>query len=267
MISVRTMRNRLGVHPLWRRKWKRSPPYVLSQRILWIVLLVIGGVGIPMGYQQVQSAFAAWTRLEQITVFGLERVSRRDLLTVMKIPSETTLWTLDPPSIARRVLAHPWIASASVARVWPHTLTITVVERRPAAILRHGTREWVIARDGVVLADHRKPSFGDLPILVGPPPSIMPDSQPTDVPERLQRALRLASLLFEAYGARPVVDLDEPAQFRAAVRALEFRFTDNFEPEWARYRRLLSLGHVTQETDPCEIDLRFPGKVIIREKG
>jgi cell division protein FtsQ len=63
----------------------------------------------------------------------------------------TPLVGLDGSAVLRRVDALPTVVRASYDRAFPHTLRITVVPERPAAVLRSGPDSWLVSIRGRVL--------------------------------------------------------------------------------------------------------------------
>lgn len=72
------------------------------------------------------------------------------------------------PEIVERVASdHPLVKSVSVGASFPHSLSVTVTERRPAAVVGEAGGAVVVADDGVLLRE--LPADGvDLPRLAGP---------------------------------------------------------------------------------------------------
>jgi len=58
---------------------------------------------------------------------------------------------LDGSDVLRTVEALPTVVSASYDRAFPHTLRITVVPERPAAVLRRGSDSWLVSTRGRVM--------------------------------------------------------------------------------------------------------------------
>jgi cell division protein FtsQ len=58
---------------------------------------------------------------------------------------------LDGSAVVRRVDALPTVVRASYDRAFPHTLRITVVPERPAAVLRRGPDSWLVSVRGRVI--------------------------------------------------------------------------------------------------------------------
>jgi cell division protein FtsQ len=58
---------------------------------------------------------------------------------------------LDGSAVLRKVDALPTVVTASYDRAFPHTLRITVVPERPAAVLRRGPDSWLVSMRGRVI--------------------------------------------------------------------------------------------------------------------
>jgi cell division protein FtsQ len=58
---------------------------------------------------------------------------------------------LDGAAVLRKVDALPTVVSASYDRAFPHTLRITVVPEKPAAVLRSGASSWLVSVRGRVI--------------------------------------------------------------------------------------------------------------------
>jgi cell division protein FtsQ len=58
---------------------------------------------------------------------------------------------LDGSAVVRRVEALPTVVSVGYDRSFPHTLRITVVPERPAAVLRSGASSWLVSIRGRIM--------------------------------------------------------------------------------------------------------------------
>jgi cell division septal protein FtsQ len=52
-----------------------------------------------------------------------------------------------------KLLVDPWIQGVNIRRKFPNVLVINVTERSPAAVVMVGDKTWIIAVDGMVLAE------------------------------------------------------------------------------------------------------------------
>jgi cell division protein FtsQ len=70
---------------------------------------------------------------------------------------------LDGSAVLRRVDALPTVVRASYDRAFPHTLRVTVVPERPAAVLRRGPDSWLVSIRGRVVEQLRPAADPRLP--------------------------------------------------------------------------------------------------------
>ena len=87
----------------------------------------------------------------RIIVSGNHRLDRQTILTASGIQKGTNILAVNLAKARGRLLAHPWIADATVSRKIPSTLAITVVEEKPLAVLDlEGDQDFVINVNGEV---------------------------------------------------------------------------------------------------------------------
>lgn len=91
--------------------------------------------------------------VQHVAVTGEHRLSEAAVIAAAGVSDGTPLALLDTAGVRKRVQGLPAVESVSVSRAWPHTLRITVVERRPILALVHGNGFQLVDRGGVVLAD------------------------------------------------------------------------------------------------------------------
>lgn len=105
-------------------------------------------------------------------VDGNHAVSRDQVLAAAQVPDGTPLLQVDTGAIARRVAGIESVASAQVRRSYPSTLTITIVERRPVAVVDNGGKLHVLDPTGVSFreadATTAPPDIKKLPVLETP---------------------------------------------------------------------------------------------------
>jgi cell division protein FtsQ len=97
----------------------------------------------------------------------LRHTRMEDMETMVKQAIEGGFFTVAVERIRERILREPWIADATVQRVWPDTLNVTLQER--IAIAKWGDRDLLTA-EGVVFTPTNTLDFPtNLVELVGPP--------------------------------------------------------------------------------------------------
>lgn len=222
-------------------------------------------------YREVAPLVADWFQVREVTVSGANHVTREDVMERLGLQSGETMFSVNPPQLVVRLRSHPWIKEATVNRVLFHTLAVTVTEHRPAAVLRTPSLNLLLDEEGRVLSVLGEEDDPVLPVLVGIDPRrlIQGEAQSRQV---ARAGIELASLVGQAVEGRPQVDAANPGNLIASVQGFRFQFgPSSFEEKWARYRRLQPTLRTRTDNGGgqfrSEIDLRYPGKVIVRERG
>jgi len=112
-------------------------------------------------------ANAAGFRVVSIALVGNHHVKREDVIATAGITGTTSLLFLDVDQIRQRLKTHPWIADATVLKLYPGGLQIGIKEREAFALWQKDGRVSVIADDGTVLEPHVAPPLTRLPLVVG----------------------------------------------------------------------------------------------------
>jgi cell division protein FtsQ len=113
------------------------------------------------------SANAAGFRIVSIALAGNHHVSREEVLATAGITGTTSLLFLDVGETRERLKANPWIADATVLKLYPGELQIGVKEREAFALWQKDGLVSVIADDGTVLEPYVSPGLIRLPLVVG----------------------------------------------------------------------------------------------------
>jgi cell division protein FtsQ len=180
-----------GWPPAWHavrlfRRFKRwggalvalDPPRGLGASAAALLLLASTCYGVVEGghteniLAQVQdicdsAANAAGFRISQVQLAGQHEVSRETVLTLAGVTGRSSLLFLDAARTRARLLTNPWIADATVLKLYPGRLRIGIVERKPFALWQKDGVVLLIAADGTVLERYVPPAFAALPLVVG----------------------------------------------------------------------------------------------------
>jgi cell division protein FtsQ len=87
-----------------------------------------------------------------IQMAGLGEVTRADLLPVFGEDIGRNIFFVPLNQRRKQLETIPWIEKATVMRVLPDQLRITVVERKPVAFVRHGQQIGLVDANGVLLS-------------------------------------------------------------------------------------------------------------------
>ena len=236
-----------------------------------IAVVFVGWWGAMPLYRDEKTLVADWFQVREVTVSGTNRVTYEDVLERLRLQSGETLFSVNSTELVDRLKSHPWIKEAAVNRALFHTLAVTITERRPAAVLRTPSLNLLLDEEGRVLSVLGEEDDPVLPVLVGVDPRRLIQGQAQS--RQVARAgIELAGLVGQAVEGRPQVDAGNPENLVASVQGLRFQFgPSSFEEKWDRYRRLQPTLRARVDNGGgqfrSEIDLRYPGKVIVRERG
>lgn len=239
-----------------KKKTEREPLHTRLWVRRGLALLALAAV--------VSAGHWSWTQLQRPELMPLKRVVvdgrlehlRRDQLeAVVTLAVWGNYFTVDIDNVRRAARSLPWVASASVRRVWPDTLMINVKEREPFA--RWGEKA-LINREGEVFRPSSLDGVEDLPRLDGP------DDMGLDVVEHF---IGLKSAFGKAGYALWSLSLDERGGWRARITGdIEVVLGgDRMESRLGRVLKVLAaLGTDAERIE--RIDGRYTSGLAIRWK-
>jgi cell division protein FtsQ len=148
--------------------------------ITMTVLLLIGscGFGIVKGghlqdfitaVSDTRNALAnsAGFRITSVAINGRKQLSQDEILAIGGVSGRSSLLFLDADAVRDKLKANPWIADATVLKLYPGRLMIDITERQAFALWQEAGRLSVIADDGAVLEPYVSRRFLSLPLVVG----------------------------------------------------------------------------------------------------
>jgi cell division protein FtsQ len=200
------------------------------------------------------AARASGLRVGTIALTGNHHVSREEVLASAGITGATSLVFLAVEEARERLKRNPWIADATLLKLYPRELQITIKEREPFALWQKQGHVTVIADDGTVLEPYVPPQLLRLPLVVG-------DGAGSKAKELLGLLDRYPSLRDFVY-----------ASILVGERRWNLRLKNGIEvllPEVAAGAALDKLVALDAEKnlitrDLVLIDLRLPDRVTVR---
>jgi cell division protein FtsQ len=120
-------------------------------------------------FYDVRDALAntAGFRINSVALSGAKQISRDDILAAAGVTPQTSLLFLDAEAARARLKARPWVADATVLKLYPDRLNIAIVERSPFALWQKDGKVSVIASDGTVVQAEVDMRYAGLPLVVG----------------------------------------------------------------------------------------------------
>lgn len=133
----------------WLRRW----------RVWRWLLILVALLGLVAG-----SIWLLWFS-EQLTVKtvevkGAETLTQKQVARIAKVPIGEPMIRVDLPPIDSRLEAVAVIRNVEIAKIWPDTILITVIERTPVAVVSVGGRLRGMDEEGVLFRDYPKAPRG-----------------------------------------------------------------------------------------------------------
>lgn len=106
-------------------------------------------------------------QISEVALAGEHEVDRGEILALVGVTDRSSLLFLDAARARARLLTNPWIAEATILKLYPDRLRIEIRERLPFALWQKDGHVALIAADGIVLEAAAPTRFNDLPLVVG----------------------------------------------------------------------------------------------------
>lgn len=156
-----------------------------------ILIAVLLGIPAYVGQQMAEAVGRAGFQVKRVEVTGIDRMERLTVYAVALDQTSRAMPLVDLEKVRSQLLQYGWIADARVSRRLPDTLTVDIVERKPAAVWQHGGQLSLIDAGGIVLEPVALNAMPDLPLVIGPDANV----QATALTELMAHAPRLKPLL------------------------------------------------------------------------
>jgi cell division protein FtsQ len=193
--------------------------------------------------------------ISEIALAGERELRRDEILVLAGITDHSSLLFLDAARTRERLMMNPWIADATVLKLYPDRLRIEIKEREAFALWQKDGRVSLIAADGTVLETAVPPRFLALPLVVG------------------KGAERGAQDFLTLIARYPVIARLTEASVLVAERRWNLRLKDGMEimlPENDAEKALRILVELDRNRkilsrDIVAVDLRLPDRVTVRQ--
>jgi cell division protein FtsQ len=209
-----------------------------------------------------------------IQATGLSQVNRAELLPVFGEDVGRNIFFVPLAERRRQLEQIPWIEHATVMRLLPDQIRISVIERKPVAFLRQGSQVGLVDANGVLLAEPpamMAQHHYSFPVVTGI------DSRDA-IPSRRARMEVYQHLVSEldANGKHlsdqiSEIDLSDPEDARVLMPEqgtdiLAHFGSDHFLERFQRYRAHIAEWR-QQYPKLAEVDLRYEQQVVLQMAG
>lgn len=218
----------------------------------------------------VREGYAYATTSPRFEVRGLlyeptPHVDDTHLRELLALHPGTNILSLDLEQLAEQVVADPWVAKATVVRVLPDSLEVSVTEHEPAAVLLLAGRLMLVDEEGAPFKELASGERGRLPVITG-----FDDADLATRPEVMKPRVRRALDALAAYRdkLRPrlselhVGETGELTLYTAEMGTQLRMGRGEIEPALARYDALrAALGEEAEKLALVHLDgSRAPGR-------
>lgn len=247
---------------------------VWKRRLRWGGVLagaLCAGWGLMAVGQYSGPALARLLEIRTVTVEGVHQIHKQELIDLVKLKPGAGLHQIVTTAIQQQVESHPWVKEAVVTRVPFHELRLSIVERKPAAIVRVGAENFLSDENGHLLARLGQADNEALPMVTGIDLKGLLQGD-GGVRQAIVSGIELAKLVGHTYEGRLQINAANPANLVASVRGVQFRFGEEaLGEQWERFQRvkptLKTLSFDGQGRGANEVDLRYENRIIVRERG
>lgn len=136
--------------------------------LMGIALMAVMSLGAIYGHDVVvQTPFFT---IQSVTISGTQRVTREELLALTSLTQESNLFDIRLDTIEKELVSHPWVSKAMVNRRLFSTLSITILEEEPLAIVNiENLADIVINTQGKPFKEYEpaKDNLYALPVITG----------------------------------------------------------------------------------------------------
>lgn len=252
---------RRPVRILSRTKWRTPTYFGMKGLVVFFAATVASGIILGGHTQTVISAVTAETGLaiDKVKITGQSETSEVDILDRLDLGGRPSLFTFDVDAARARIETLPWVARATLKKLYPDTLEVTVAERLPYALWQHGESVSLIDPQGTVITDYVGERYKNLPRVVGPGANSRVDefldlilSQPALLP-RVEAGVLVSERRWNIITAEAVeIMLPEVNPFEAYARVAA-----------------LDADHRLLSRELVAVDLRSPDRTVLRltERG
>jgi cell division protein FtsQ len=239
------------------------------------VLLVCLGVGIT-GFLMAKSYLLHDERFvipssASIEVEGNAHVTRAQLLGIFGGDVERNIFTVSLDQRRAQLEGLPWVAHATVMRLLPNRMRVSVVERTPVAFVRQGNHIGLVDANGVLLdmpLDAKSREHYSFPVVTG-----ISGNDPVSTRAARMKIFERFTSELDGSGEKisqelSEVDLENPEDVQALIpdhstEILVHFGEDNFLERYQRFKEHLPEWR-TQYPKLLSVDMRYEQQVVLQ---
>jgi cell division protein FtsQ len=234
--------------------------------VFWIVFVIAGTALILRIFSAVKN-FSVW-QVKKVQVEGLKRVPEEEILKILNLPSQVSVWDLNLSSLENKLSSHPWIEKAVVKWRFPGVIWVTVVERYPVAVLCCDACFYVDAKGRLFSRlDRKNLSNSDVPWFNFCPTGLDASFRvPEDVLSGFSALMRALRNTFGPLRENMEVSYSTQDGFIVKIHGIKvFVGTENVDEAIARLQHIMQGLKMLGKSELIqEIDVRYPRWAFVK---
>jgi cell division septal protein FtsQ len=263
----------IGTRKKTNRKWERRPQlykgrFFYVRKAAQIVLGIFAVIVVAAIWLYFKNSDAMLIR--HVNVIDCpKRLQSSQIIALAALPMHAKLFDIDLETIEANLLRDPWVASASIHREFPDTLSLRVIDRQVVAILSTEESLYLIDNTARIFKRLEAGEPNDLPVISG-----FSKSELTEKPRltklRLNQSLALLNTLTASpfYQARPISEIRHTPGLGFSVFLREsgleiFYGQKDLADKQAKLEKF-RLSQTELEDRFIRLDLDRPDKVVAR---
>jgi cell division protein FtsQ len=260
---------RKGILPAFLTKTNAGRIMLAVSALVVIVLILLAGLAVK-DFLDHDPRFRI-DSASSIQIDGNSQLTRADLLTVFGSDIGRNLFFVPLTERRKELEQVPWVAHATVMRIWPNQLHVAIVERTPIAFVRIGNQIKLVDADGVIL-DMQPAALAakhySFPVVTGIHPQ-----DPLSVRRPRMRIYQKFMNEIDSSGEKlskslSEIDLSDPEDVQGLVSSDKSEILlhfgeDNFLNRWHEYQSHLAEWK-QQYPHLASVDLRYDRQVVLK---
>jgi cell division protein FtsQ len=130
-----------------------------------LLLLLLAGVSLALIYGYRSVTLGDYFALKILEIHGNSRLNSREILKTVDLEEGANTLALSIDAVEKALAGHPWVEEASVKRVLPDRLIITVKEKTPVFRIMHEGAQYYADKRGNGIAPVASDGSSQLPML------------------------------------------------------------------------------------------------------
>jgi cell division protein FtsQ len=204
-----------------------------------------------------ETAIAAGLEIRRVLLRGAHQTAHEEVLDALGPVVGASIAHLSLDEARARIENLGWVRSASVSRLYPDTISVSIREREPAAVWQIDGDLHLIDAEGAIIREVGAYEYSNLPLIVG-----------AGAPEA-------ASGILSALAREAEIGKRAYALIRVGGRRWNMRLRNNVDvklPENAYVEAIADLGILQEAQGLLDqeidyIDLRDPERMVIKKRG